>query len=421
MEQVIFGNAFGGPSVTATTYNSPIGAGYSWFGTEGARWKIISTGGKIKNLRVKLDGVPGAGKSYTFTLMVNSAPSTLTLTISDAETSGADISHEVDVAAGNTVSLRCVPAGTPDSVVPSHTLIFEGSTANESLILGGTGNAPLDKIATDYGQIMGGRTTSSNTENDHRQVCPTSGKIKNLYVVLSESPGTPPDDAYRFTLRKNGESQTLTVTITADDITGNDTEHEVTVAAEDVLTLMIEPVDTPAASPAVNWGMTFLADIDGESLVLAGTDDNLNNGVTEYIFLQADDHNTWASTEATCYSLGQTCTLKKLYVLLSTFPGGGKSYTLTLRKPGNGQADGNLTVTIAEAATTGNDTVNEDAIANDDYVDLKCTPAGTPIVADAYWGVVGYIAPPEVEKKHTFRLHPRPGHRMEFHPNLKLG
>lgn len=29
--------------------------------------------------------------------------------------------------------------------------------------------------------------------------------------------------------------------------------------------------------------------------------------------------------------------------------------------------------------------------------------------------------PPEVEKKHTFRLHPRPGHRMEFEPNLKLG
>ena len=31
-------------------------------------------------------------------------------------------------------------------------------------------------------------------------------------------------------------------------------------------------------------------------------------------------------------------------------------------------------------------------------------------------------APPEDEEpKHTFRLHPRPGHRMEFQPNLKLG
>lgn len=40
---------------------------------------------------------------------------------------------------------------------------------------------------------------------------------------------------------------------------------------------------------------------------------------------------------------------------------------------------------------------------------------------DDYSIYCNYSEAPVVEKKHTFRLHPRPGHRMEFHPNLKLG
>lgn len=392
MEQVIFaGQGVAGPSTSETQYTSLV-AGGGWTATESYTKKVISTGGKIKDLRIKLYmATPGAGKSYTFTLMVNGNPSALTVTISGTDSSGADTTHEVDVVAGDTVSLRCEPTNSPNMLLLFFTTMFEGSTAKESLILGGTGDNTLDKTATEYANLVAAVSIPSATENDHREVCPTSGKIKNLYVELSVDPGTSPD-AYKFTLRKGGASQDLTVTITADDTTGHDTDHEVTVAAGDVLTLMIEPVETPSATPYAHWGMTFIADTDGESVILAGTDEDLNTGLTEYSCLQGRD--VWQDIEDSFYQLGQSCTLKKLYVLLSAAPGDGKSYTFTLRKPGNGQADGNLTVTITGAATTtGNDVAHTDVISDDDYVDLKCVPSGTPTVADAYWGVVGYIEP----------------------------
>ncbi|GAJ11751.1 unnamed protein product, partial [marine sediment metagenome] len=250
--------------------------------------------------------------------------------------------------------------------------------------MGGTTYGTLSNIATEYAQVMGETWSPSSTENDYRQVCPTSGKIKNLYVALNVDPGTSPD-AYRFTLRVNKADSALTVTITADDTTGNDTAHEVTVAAGDVLTMKIEPLNGPSATPYACWGMTFVPDTDGESIVIAGTDNSLNTGVTEYIYL-AGNWSSWSADELK-HTLGQSCTLKKLYVLLSAAPGDGKSYTFTLRKPGNGQIDGNLTVTITgAAATTGNDVAHTDAISNDDYLDLECTPANTPTEADAYWG-----------------------------------
>lgn len=395
MEQVIFGGFRWDLHATDTKYNSLVG-GSPWNATESWCRGVVSTSGKIKNLRVKLDGSPGAGKHYDFTMMVNGAPSALTLEIADTATSGVDTTHEVGVVAGDTISLECNPDNTPTSRNAYWTSMFEGATAKESLILGTTGSFTLSVTDTQYCAVTGAVTMPGITENDHRQLCPTSGKIKNLYIELSEDPGTSPD-AYRFTLRVNGASPAdgLVVTITADATTGNDTSHEVSVAAGDYLTLMIEPLEEPSATPSARWGMTFVADTDGESVILAGTMWDLNTGATRYIDLQCYDDRDWSVGEDWRYQLGQSCTLKKLYVLLSAAPGDGKSYTFTVRKPGNGQADGNLTVTIAGAvATTGNDVAHTDVIADDDYVDLKCVPANTPDVADAYWGLVGYIEPP---------------------------
>lgn len=388
MEQVIIGGFDSSLNATTTEYNSLVG-GYLWGTTQFNARKVVSTSGKIKNLRVKLvTGSPGAGKSYAFTLMLNGAPSALTLTISGGATSGADTTHEVDVVAGDTVSLKCNPDNTPTVRWATWTLMFEGATEKESLILGGTGGATLENVATTYVALMGARSSPAIGEARHREVCPTSGKIKNLYVELSVDPGTALD-AYRFTLRKNGANQALTVTITADDKTGNDTVNEITVAAGDVLTLMVEPLNTPSAEPAANWGMTFLADTDGESVNLAISSHDLSADSTVYQFLQPPDTDLWGP-ENIHLNLGQSCTLKNLYVLLSAAPGDGNSYTFTVRVA---EVDGNLTVTITDAATTGNDVVNTDAIANDDYVGIKCVPANTPDTAYASWSVVGYIAP----------------------------
>lgn len=385
MEQFISGGYYKSLSNASTKYNTLQGGG-DWSLYEYNFYKIVSTGGKIKDLRVRLDGSPGAGKSYDFTLMLNGAPTALTLEIADAATSGADTTHEVDVVAGDLISLRCVPTGSPTVRYATWTSIFEGSTAKESLIFSGTSNA-LSKTAIEYLEVMCDYSIWMDNEVYHRQVCPTSGKIKNLYVLLSDDPGRK-TDAYRFTLRVNGVDSALTVTIVTPATEGNDTTHEVTVAAGDTLSLKCEPIDGPANAPFAQMGLTFLADTDGESIILGASLSSFPPTITEYNYLQAACVESWAAIEAERYQLIQACTLKKLYVVLAGAPGAGKSYTFTLRKPGNGQADGNLTVTIADTDTTGSDTSHTDDVSDDDYVDLACEPSNSPLDSFGCWSFV---------------------------------
>lgn len=390
MEQVIFGGScLTYPDDTGDRWNSLVG-GHDWCDAELPNERIVGTDGTIKDLRVKLASAPGDGKHFDFTLILNGALTALTVEIAGSDTTGSDTVNEIDVTGGDTISLKIDPDNTPTVGCTTWTSVFESDTANESLILGGENDGPTSVDTIYYGQVMGGDADLSATENDHRQVCPTAGTIKDLYVKLDQDPGTDPD-AYRFTLRKGGVSQTLTVTITADDTTGNDLVNSFAVVAGDVLTMMIEPLNTPANEVSPVWGMIFVADTDGESIVMAGTDDNLHNTTTEYNHLQASMMDSWNNTETWMHDLGQSCVLKKLYILLSVAPGAGNSYTFSTRVAG---ADGNLSVTISDTNTTGNDTVNTDSISDSDYTSLKCVPDSTPDAADAYWGFVSYIEPP---------------------------
>jgi len=268
--------------------------------------------------------------------------------------------------------------------------MFEGDNVNESLILGG-GPWALSSADTEYGQVMSSITIPSNTENDFRQVVPTAGTLKNLYVKLSADPGVNGVDAYRFTVRLNGASPGggLVVTITADDVTGSDLANDIDVVAGDVVTMMIEPLNGPAVAPFAVWGMTFVADIDGESIILGGSNDALHDTDTEYNIITESETSTWG-VENSKYKLGQVCTLKKFYVLLSACPGAGNDYDFSIRIAGTNV----VTLQISDAETTGDSGGLSDDVALDEFVNLMCAPTDTPDAADAYWGFVCYTGLP---------------------------
>ena len=392
MKQVIPGGYYNLLSASATEYNCVAG-GTDWYSDPDDSAQAVSTAGTIRNLRVELNDSPGAGKSYAFTLYRRVgvgawAATALTCTIAGTAVSAADTVNEVTVAAGDVIALECVPTGTPTTRYARWTMQFEGDTASESLLLI---TIYASNAENRYTGVMGHLYGGTSTEADMRQVCPTSGKIKNLYAQMEVDPGTSPD-AYRFTLRVNGVSSALTCTITADDLTGNDAAHEVTVAAGDALTLFIEPLNTPSASSYTALGMTFVADTDGESLIMGGSSDSVPSAGTEYNLLTPGAVNLlWVATESERYQLAQECTFKKLYMLLSAAPGSGKSWTFTVRQNGASPGSG-LVVVIADDATTGNDTANTIAIADGDEVDLMVVPGGSPgTLTDAYWGLVCYI------------------------------
>jgi len=350
---------------------------------------VISTGGIIKDLRVLIMTPPGAGKSYDFTLYVNGAPTALTVTISgDTATTANDTAHDVTVAAGDYAYLLVDPTGTPVESRAYYTMLFEATNAKESLVMGNSQG--LDDALTEYVTLMGYDISPTSTENDRRTVIPTAGTLKDLYVKLTADPGTNPD-GYRFTLRKNGASQTLTVTITADATTGSDTTHEISVAAGDIVTLRIYPLNGPAVEPDASWGFTFESDIDKESIVLGCVDRALDTVAKDYMspigYGNPDDF-----AESDWRVLAQDTLLSKLYLLLSQPPAAGNRYTFTLRNQG---VSTGVDTIVSGASTTGNSGNDVGDIENSEYLTLESNPASGPAETIIYWGFVLYSGSPE--------------------------
>ena len=387
MKQVLFSKSNDPPSASDTEYNSL--QGFTFFSTIESDYEaLIPTAGTISKLRIKLASAPGAGKSLTFTLRKNGVDQTLTVTIADTAISGNDTIHEVSVAAGDKVCIKCTPSGTPTTSAIMWTALFEGTTSKESIQLIRPYYA-VSNIDTRYFCIGRGINIYSTTENIRISVIPTGGNLKKLYVELASAPDPGGSDGYIITLRKNGLSQALTVTITGDNTTGNDTANSVAVSAGDTICLKVTPTGTPAAEPKINYGLVFEATTDGESPVLNGSTNNLDAATTEYNLLAPYYSFAWTATEADVKCSAQECILKNFYVKLDDSPGTDKSYTFTLRKNG---ADTALTCTVADAATTANDTIYDVTISDDDELNVKVVPTGTPTVRDALcWSFVCYV------------------------------
>jgi hypothetical protein len=393
MKQLIIGGCNDALSNSATEYNC-LGGGSTWT-VSTSRRQVISTPGTFSKLAVELSVSPGNSGSYTITLSNLTKSTSLAVTITDPDTTNIN-AGTLDVDAGDVIQLKSTYADSPSATPAARWSVwFKSDNASESLILG-IGYGYKDSGATPYyAPIANSNETFVSVENQLYQIIPTSGVIKNLFVVLFLDPGTSPD-AYRITLRVNGansddgEGNPLQVTIVADDKTGNDATHEIPVSAGDYVDMKIEALETPSSSTAIYWGMTFAADTDGESLILGNSSDPPTLAQTEYNHLTTTRYNlAWDLTENDFYQGGQGgVTLKKLYVKLSGTHTG--NYVINVRATSAGGNTG-ITVILGDGITTGNDITHEYELGDYDDLDISCLAAGTARMV--YWGLVAYYSP----------------------------
>lgn len=392
MEQLLTG---GGDQVSTVAIRyTPPGNGGNWDPTEWDSLQLVSTPGKIKALRIELDWKPDWGKSYTFTLRKNFVDTLLSVTIVDIQMSGSDLVNEVTVARGDLISLECTPAGAPFIVRAWWTAVFEGDNAKESLLL--VSSYFIEVAGTYYASVYDGSNFVRAAENMVYAICPTAGTIKNLCVKTNFAPGGGKSVA--LTLRVNGIDSALTCTLGAADTYKEDIVNTVVVAAGDVLTIKVVIAGGVPTSNGSGIGMTFVADTDGESLLMGGSFSGLAVG---YNFLTRGRHDTtWIGAEAQRYDGGVSgFTLKDLYVEITLAPGGGNSHTFTVRKDGG---DTLLAVTINHPNTTGNDLVNEFDPSDLGELGMRHSVGGVPAAADGFWGLVAYklpAGPPGLENK----------------------
>lgn len=375
-----------GPSTSATNYgplesfNGPLNA------TEINVSQVIPHALTIDRLFVKVAVAPGAGgsgKQYAATLMVNGVASALTCTILETATSGSDVSHSVNVVAGDLVSLRWVPTGTPAAPGVVSWFTRQSASGKFAVLAGTTSQQSAANFFPPQGMQL-----ASGTETNVIAVCPIGGTISNLYLKTDVAPGGSGANSITVTLRQAAAASAmaataLTATITDPATTAHDTTHSFSVSASDKLTIGLAIGGTPSVRVSASY--TFTPTSDGDACWMHGNSNTPATGSTNYDTI-GGLAGAWSATESNRQQILGACTLKALYIRTSGGPGtGGKQYTDTVRLNGAGTA---LTLVTSGAAAASFSITGQTITVNDlDLASFESVPASTPFSALAYSGV----------------------------------
>ena len=205
---------------------------------------VFPTGGTLRNLYVDLPTAPGVGESRTFTVRKNGAPTGLTCTISDLQTSCNDTVNTVSYTAGDTAVLQHTPSAGPAVADRSNTaVVFEADAAGSFLIATGS-EAPGNDAETRFAYVSGDQNVQP-VEEDRMQLAQAT-TIKTMYVEIDPAPDNGAGvDSWRFTLRRNVADTGLSCTI-SESATACTTGLDVVIADDDLLSLEVTPINLPA-------------------------------------------------------------------------------------------------------------------------------------------------------------------------------
>lgn len=101
---------------------------------EASTTQIMPVAGTIDRLYNTLSSVPSGGRSYTFSLRVNLASTTLADTIADSNLAANDTTHSVAVAQFDQIGMASVPLGSPTARLPATAFRFRATDPTISSI-----------------------------------------------------------------------------------------------------------------------------------------------------------------------------------------------------------------------------------------------------------------------------------------------
>ena len=205
--------------------------------------------GTISNFYVETSASPGdATKWYGITLMKSGSPSTVSVVIQNASTTSYDIAHSISVSAGDTLSIRCSPTGTPTAVHAAWGFVFNSDKEDTSIICGGTYDTMYITNTTpmyhyiNMGYDAGAESNTEVQKINYLQNC----RLSDLRLKIITAPGV--GKSYTFNVRKNAADTGLFHTIQDSETTGYNTKNNVSFSLGDYTTLQMVANGTPTAS-----------------------------------------------------------------------------------------------------------------------------------------------------------------------------
>ena len=393
-----------------------------------ATWMVAGT---FRNFYIEVDTAPGSGKTRTITVQKNGSPTSVTVTLSDAETSGSDLSNSFTVSPGDYLSLEWASSGSPTNTGGQrYSIEFESDNAGESGYAQRYGNVLSDTNPAKSGVFwccyQGSGIDSWNathTDDEIGNIVPCDGTITGTSVLLNQSPGGgtkamqvviyhAPSGSGTFT-KQDGSGATVDTRVTCSNTTtANTGTYSLPVSAGDRVYCELIPQNTPnALGMLVSVGFRFEADTDGESIMGGFMRVQLgSNGTTQY-FTPQNAHDDLPTSEGTVALIGNPAAyfqLGRFYGHLESPPGTSETRTFTVRLNAASPASP-LEFTIADTEDDGSDLVGTYDIGIGDEWELMAahtsgaansvfsfslvqTQAFPPVVGSSIFGEDGTIA-----------------------------
>lgn len=269
IEYTTAGNTFllmGGMSTAyatgATNFQHPMGYSGTTLGTTAAaRMGLCPGPGTMTRLSVATpNGVVG-GTNYAISARLNDTSDNLTCTIA-AAAQAANASGSVALAAGDSLTMKGVPTGTPTARSFRTCLTIAPTNPGETWVLEGGENGvtglPADNT-TRFEQLSGVGFNAPDTTETNRLMGLLAGyKLRRLYWAVATAPGGVATRT--LTVRDNAASTALAVTITGAATSNSDLADEITLSGlPNSMSLQFSASGTPVLS--ATWRSGYILDI----------------------------------------------------------------------------------------------------------------------------------------------------------------
>lgn len=348
---------------------------FSW--NAGSRIQPIATQCQIQNLRVRVASAPTAGKSYTFTIQKNGSDTSLSVTISDAATSGTDSSHKIRYDPGDTFAIKRTTSGTPTLSTNYISFDVDNAVTGESTY--GCSSNALSGGARN--RVFSPDTWASSVGTNRYDLVAAAGTLTDVRIVLDVAPGV--GSSRTFNIYKNGTIQdgsggSVNTTLTiSDNATSGTVSFSLSLSAGDQVYIEHASSGSPASAVA-SLATKFVATTDHYSQLASGSPQLSSTGALDLFLRPTNSAASFNATEGNMDVDGglSTFTVRNLQVRSTLSV---TNCNFTLRKGGSDQA---LTCNIT-GGTTGSDNSNSVSVSAGDLFDwrLNGTLGGNRVVA----------------------------------------
>lgn len=353
-------------SISNNTYGHIMG-GATRYDTE--NYQIMPNPGTFSRFQVYLSesaNAPGAGNSWTFTLIKNGASTAIATTISGTDRLGYDFTDSIHYNAGDTISVLVTSSGSPASGRAIWNIKFVPDDIGHTILLGSSGRAveTSGNITGNPGnhfQLTGNNGSETAANRDLAQIIPCDGTLKNFYFNQIAAPGS--GTSWTFTVNKNGTDTSMAVTIADTNTSGTDLVNTVDVAAGDTFKINVTKSGSPASANSY-WGVTFVPD-DPQDFALIMSDPEIDSvsgtwtgaveGILSGLIRPAVNGGTGRQ------QLGAAMSFKSIYAQMYTAPGGSDTFTFNLQKDFTNVG---LQTIMSGANTTANTVLADNALVS---------------------------------------------------------